>query len=439
MDALWYIELFGRLKLIHPDRTILKFKTQKTASLLAYLACHRGRPLVRDAVCDLFWPDAAPEDARNSFRVALNSLRRLLEPPDVVSYAVLIADRTTIYLNPDAFQTDVMQFEHVLKQEKVAGTEELRKRARQQAIALYKGAFLPDCEDEWAFLEQIRLGNAYEQVLRRLTEQWVHEHEYFQALETAMKLVAHAPVQEEYHQLVLRLYAKLGQFSIALQHYQEFERSLETQEGTKPGITLVRIAERLAQTEGRETWANEWNLDEQAAPQIVRTVSDAPSGTVTVLLLDQTATDTANPLPFDPTNLDTTLQAIWRAELRRFGGLEAQGAPRALLAVFAGAADALSCAVAIQNALHLQPPSGTGPVRRGRIVLNTGDIEPDETDYSGPLLDEAILLLAAGYGGQMLCTEATAKLVQNALERDISLHKIRAVPTTRQSGLHPHL
>src|SRR4051794_5422600 len=110
MERLIRLEMLGRFVVRQGNREFHRFHTQKTASLLAYLACYKQRFHPREVLIELFWPDDAQEAARNSLSVALNALRRQLEAPGIPPGTLLIADRSSVYLNPDAFTTDVEDF-----------------------------------------------------------------------------------------------------------------------------------------------------------------------------------------------------------------------------------------------------------------------------------------------------------------------------------------
>src|SRR5262245_25114466 len=101
----WYITLFGSLHVQRGEQVITRFKTQKVAGLLAYLAYHRRQAHPREVLMDLFWPESEPEAGRASLSVALSSLRNQLEPPSTPANAVLRADRFSISLNPQAITT----------------------------------------------------------------------------------------------------------------------------------------------------------------------------------------------------------------------------------------------------------------------------------------------------------------------------------------------
>src|SRR5205814_5874946 len=80
------------------------------AMLLARLALQPQRRYAREELIELLWPDVELDVGRNRLRQVLSTLRRLLEPPDVPPYSVLIADRQTIALTADAISCDVVEF-----------------------------------------------------------------------------------------------------------------------------------------------------------------------------------------------------------------------------------------------------------------------------------------------------------------------------------------
>src|SRR5262245_8102251 len=121
MELRWQITLLGALRAepgTHPSearegcgRTLSHFRSQKTGILLAYMAYFPHRMHLRDALIELLWPDADLSAARASLSVAVSFLRQHLEPPGSSPGSVLIADRSTVRLNPEAIATDVARFE----------------------------------------------------------------------------------------------------------------------------------------------------------------------------------------------------------------------------------------------------------------------------------------------------------------------------------------
>lgn len=152
----WRIELLGWLRAEwyggSTAQTVTRFATHQTAVLLARLALGPHRAHAREELVDTLWPDADYDRARARLRQALSSLRHQLEPPGVSPGSILIADRTHIRLNPDAFVTDVAEFEAATRAGRSA-----------EAAALYRGDLLPGFYEDWVLAERERL---YEMRLR---------------------------------------------------------------------------------------------------------------------------------------------------------------------------------------------------------------------------------------------------------------------------------
>jgi len=120
MDAPWRIQMFGGLRAECGERDVAHFRTQKTGSLLAYLAFHLDRSHPREILTEILWPECAPAAGRQSLSMALSSLRHQLEPPGVPAGSVIQADRFAVQLNPSVVKTDVAGFEEALQRAAVA-------------------------------------------------------------------------------------------------------------------------------------------------------------------------------------------------------------------------------------------------------------------------------------------------------------------------------
>jgi len=146
----WHVQVFGRLALHQGSQVITHFESSRVAVLLAYLALFGQRSHPREELCELLWPEIAPEVSRQRLRQALYTLRHQLEPPGVPPGSVLIADRHAVRLNPTAFTCDAVEFERLV-----------RKGHHAEARALYIGDLLPGYYEDWLLLERYRLEELY--------------------------------------------------------------------------------------------------------------------------------------------------------------------------------------------------------------------------------------------------------------------------------------
>jgi class 3 adenylate cyclase len=155
-----------------------------------------------------------------------------------------------------------------------------------------------------------------------------------------------------------------------------------------------------------------------------------PTGTVTFLYIDlegSTRQREQHPAAMH-TAVDRHL-VLLRAAIRAQAGHVFRTVGDGLCAAFARAPDALAAAVAAQRALQAEPRGEAGPLR-ARMALHTGAAEVQDGDYAGACLNRLGRLLAATHGGQVVLSQATADLVQDALPegvtlRDLGAHRLR--------------
>jgi predicted ATPase len=94
-------------------------------------------------------------------------------------------------------------------------------------------------------------------------------------------------------------------------------------------------------------------------------------------------------------------------------------------AVFGSASSALKAALAAQARLAEQAWPTAEPVRV-RMGLHTGEAESRDGDYFGTTVNRAARVMAVGHGGQVLCSAATASLVESdASLVDLGEHRLR--------------
>jgi class 3 adenylate cyclase len=114
-------------------------------------------------------------------------------------------------------------------------------------------------------------------------------------------------------------------------------------------------------------------------------------------------------------------------ELRRGHEVDTQG--DGFLIAFQSARDAVAAAVAAQRALAAHRWPNDCPVRV-RMGLHTGEAMLAESGYVGLDVHRAARICSAGYGGQILLSEATRAIVEGRLSdgmtlRDLGEHRLK--------------
>ena len=276
MNYFWRIELLGGLRVLSGERVMTRFRTHKTASLLAYLALFPERPHAREELCDLLWPEADLDAGRMNLRVALSSLRRQMEPPGTPHGGVLTADRSKIHLNPDVCTTDIAEFEAAL----AASSGASEKEALTRAVSLYRGDLLPEIYDDWALGERERLAQAHLGALHRLTRLLTQEGDFDRALDYAHRALPLDPLCEKSHRLLMRLYAAMGRPDAARQQYQTLTQLLRVEMNAAPGPKTRDLAAHLDDPSAEREVSSLITLSSTPGRTQPLPPQDAPAGNV---------------------------------------------------------------------------------------------------------------------------------------------------------------
>src|SRR5262245_51951388 len=129
--------------------------------------------------------------------------------------------------------------------------------------------------------------------------------------------------------------------------------------------------------------------------------------------------------------------ALMRAAIERNGGVVFRTMGDAFCASFLRASDALEAALDAQHTLQAETWDPEIAPILVRMALHTGLGEVRDGDYVGTPLNRIARLLATGYGGQTLISQATYDLLREGLVpgvtvRDLGEHRLKDLQNTER-------
>lgn len=251
-------------------RVIARFRSRKSAALLAHLAYHQQHSHLRDALIELLWPDSAWETGRTNLRTELSWLRRRLDGPrrHVRSERLLLAEGDTLQLNPAGIVTDVSAFEAALASAANARSPADRRIGLTKAVSLYRGELLPGHLEQWVVPERIRLAEAFLTALHELVVERERAGDLPGALQWAWRAAAADALREETHTDLIRLLIATGQRATALRQCRDREQRLEPELSVRgdPAVDMLPSGrERVARQSVRVHAAEAEELRRQLA------------------------------------------------------------------------------------------------------------------------------------------------------------------------------
>lgn len=232
------------------DGETLTLAYDKVRALLAYLAIESDKPLRREILIGLLWPEQTEKEARHSLSQALLKLRQAIDPDN----SVVLANRHTVQLNPEAkIELDTAVFTITLHQCQTHQhaqpelCEDCMVR-RETAVSLYSGPFLaglslPDAPtfEQWQTQQREQFQRQALAALSILSTYHEKRGELQQAIAYAERQLALEPWQEETHRQLMRLMLYNGQRSRAIAQYLSCVQLLDEELGVPPSSETVAI------------------------------------------------------------------------------------------------------------------------------------------------------------------------------------------------------
>lgn len=232
------IYCLGTFQVYADDKPVEDWVSKKGKSIFKYLLTHRQRPINKEVLMNLFWPNIDQDSARNNLNVAIHSLRQTLRRSNPGHSHILFQDDAYV-LNPEIqIWIDVETYKEKSKRAKkieLQGNIDLAMREYHAAEALYKGQFLADDRyEEWALPLQQQLETHYLRILDRLSRYYLDREEYDTSAVLCEKMLAVDPCREEAHRRLMRYYDYQKQHYLALRQFHLCAEALSTELDVDP-------------------------------------------------------------------------------------------------------------------------------------------------------------------------------------------------------------
>jgi len=235
--------LLGDYQMHDATGALVMLSAKKSQALLAYLGVRPTQLVSRDKIANLLWSSTGPEQARQSLRQLLSSLRKELShfsPKE----KLLVEESDFLGLDAALVHTDVAEFEALV----ASGSEE----ALTRAVALYEGDFLDGFSldeerfDQWLLAERDRLHRSSLKAHTLLSDLQSRRGALDEAINTAQRALRIDALQEPMHRTLMRLYMQSGDLVNALQQYETCARILKRELRIDPDSETKTLQQQIA-------------------------------------------------------------------------------------------------------------------------------------------------------------------------------------------------
>ncbi|MCE9559277.1 MAG: hypothetical protein K8R88_10020 [Armatimonadetes bacterium] len=228
----WTVRTFGRVS-IEGSESTAKFRTQKTALIVAYLAVRGANGVSRESLASQFWPDSLPDTALQSLRMALSNVRQVMGPDVIVTIG------RDIQAHPNLIQSDSQSFAGASK----SGDLE----TLGAALELVQGPLFEGVDEQWARDERENWHEEIVQTLCRFMDACIDSGNFEMGILAGKRLLHILGVREDIHVRLMKLYIGSGLNSLAIAQYEQLERELDDLYGEQPSLAAVSLLESIPQ------------------------------------------------------------------------------------------------------------------------------------------------------------------------------------------------
>lgn len=223
------------------QRPVTHFRSANNKGLLVYLALHGERPVAREVLAALLWPDESDTVAHNNLRQAIYQLRQLLGDVTNGDASHLLVTRQTVQFNPHG--------DHALDVDLFLRAIETRDL--DAAAALYAGELLPGftCDslefEEWLRLEREKLHQLALEVLFEAARDHLAAGRLDKARVLARRQLALEPWREPAYRQLMQAYALAGDRAAVLAQYERCREVLWSELGVEPASETAALLEEI--------------------------------------------------------------------------------------------------------------------------------------------------------------------------------------------------
>jgi DNA-binding SARP family transcriptional activator len=243
------VDLLGPLR-IHTDQEVRTGLRRKARELLAFLLLHPDGA-TRDTTIEALWPEIDPARGAERAKTAVQNLRHTLRAAAGLDGATVIEWTGQRWrVTADLVDCDVWRFHAALAAAAAAAPDDPAKTAAlERATAAYHGSLLEGADYDWAEPAREELRRQAADAAGRLAELRERAGDGDGALTALEAAAGWDPYNEELHQRIMRLQARLGRPDAVRRTYGRLQSRLAELD-VEPDDATERLLSQLLRPAG---------------------------------------------------------------------------------------------------------------------------------------------------------------------------------------------
>ncbi|WP_336763225.1 response regulator [Paenibacillus sp. USHLN196] len=240
------IRCLGMLQVqLHPNEPPkhMKFRTTKIRELFAYLLHHRNKPIKRDTLLELLWPELEERRGISNLHSGIHRLRSMMNEFMGEDKMSIRYQQFGYLLETGEFRVDVEEWESRLN--RLSPLSSTTMVEHRQTSDQYEGQYYGEDDYVWAELERQRLHALWRNHAMQLAQYYIDLGQNTEALTLYHRIQQFEPSLEEVGLALMKTYDRLGNKDPVVAQYNQLVTTLEQEAGIGPGLEV-------------ELWYQQW-------------------------------------------------------------------------------------------------------------------------------------------------------------------------------------
>jgi len=231
------IKFFGGFSVGFQQETSIKFRSNKTKEMFAYLIANRNKTLNKEVIIDAIWPDNELSNVSHNFYNAIYYIRKALEDAGITREYIVLDNEYHICLNNASVDLDAFMEAH---QRLTHSNNSEAHEHLHSLITHYVGAYLEDIESEWCIFDRETLRLIFINALRTIARWCLNQHDYSLAEQHLLRAFLEDPYDEDVTLMMLQAYLQMKHKQKGLQHFITYKTLLEEELNIEPRKDILQ-------------------------------------------------------------------------------------------------------------------------------------------------------------------------------------------------------
>jgi two-component SAPR family response regulator len=226
------IKCFGTLKIGWEHEEPIKWRTDKTKELFAYLLMHAGVEVTKDRLIEALWSDVEVEKSIKQLHNGIYYIRKTLEEYGIDRELVSISGNYCLKIGAVYFDKQVW---NELKSSAVS------EMTLSRIEETYSGDYLDGVDWRWTDIDRDHYVNDFIKIQCRLANYYIQSLNYTKAEECLCKAYTKNPYEDEVSYQLIKLYAISSQRIKAIKHFEKYAQVLREELKLKPPKEILDL------------------------------------------------------------------------------------------------------------------------------------------------------------------------------------------------------